>query len=87
MALTRDQRISLDLDEPRTFADIYKAEALASRTKLGDLYRERTELRDEIDSLKHDLQRCRRQLVAAGFRRSPANRNDRGPSPWDMGDR
>ena len=71
MALTRDQRISLDLDEPRTFADAYKAEALASRTKLGDLYRERTELRDEIDSLKHDNSRLRKQLVMVGIRRVP----------------
>ena len=70
---TRDQRISLDLDEPRRFADIYKAEALASRTKLGDLYKERTELRDEIDSLKHDLTRCRKQVVAVGIRRGRNN--------------
>jgi len=70
--MTRDQRISLDLDEPRTFADCYKAEALASRVTLGDLYRERVELRYTIDSLEHDLTRCRRQLVMAGVRVRPA---------------
>jgi len=73
MALTRDQRISLDLDEPRRFADVYKAEALASRVTLGDLYRRLAEKDGEIDSLRHDLTRTRRQLVQVGIRRGPVS--------------
>ena len=64
MALTRDQIVYTDADPepaPVRFGDLYRSEALAHRVTLGELYRERADLRAEVVTMK-------RQLVAAGVR-------------------